>query len=67
MSNFFETPIEFLKGIGPTKADVLKKELGIFTFQDLMFHYPFRYIDRTKYYQIKEVTPELPFIQFVGK
>ena len=54
MSNFFETPIEFLKGIGPTKADVLKKELGIFTFQDLMFHYPFRYIDRTKYYQIKE-------------
>jgi len=67
MSNFFETPIEFLKGIGPAKADVLKKELGIFTFQDLMFHYPFRYIDRTKYYQIKEVTPELPFIQFVGK
>ena len=67
MSNFFETPIEFLKGIGPAKADVLKKELGIFTFQDLMFHYPFRYIDRTKYYQIKEVTLELPFIQFVGK
>ncbi len=66
-ANFFNTPIEFLKGIGPQRADVLKKELSIFTYADLLQHYPFRYIDRTRFYKINEITSELPFIQVIGK
>lgn len=53
-----QTKIEFLKGVGPTKAAMLQKELGIFTFGDLLQHYPFRYIDKTKFHQIKDITPD---------
>ena len=65
--SFFDTPIGYLKGIGPTKADVINKELGIFTFGDFLRHYPFRYIDKTKFYTINEVDVDLPYIQFRGK
>ncbi len=65
--SFFDTPIEYLKGIGPVKAEVINKELGIFTFGDFIKHYPFRYIDKTKFYSISEVNPEMPYIQFKAK
>ncbi|MEH6304547.1 ATP-dependent DNA helicase RecG [Olivibacter sp. CPCC 100613] len=61
------TPIEYLKGVGPQKADVLKKELAVFTFGDLVYYYPFRYIDRTKYYKINELHPDLPSAQILGR
>ena len=61
------TPVEYLKGVGPQRAEVLKKELSIFTFQDLINHYPFRYVDRTKFYKIKELNPDLPLVQFIGR
>lgn len=61
------TPIEYLKGVGPHKADVLKKELGIFTFSDLLSYYPFRYIDRTKYYKINQLQPEMSSAQIIGR
>ncbi|WP_134089694.1 ATP-dependent DNA helicase RecG [Olivibacter sp. XZL3] len=61
------TPIEYLKGVGPQKADVLKKELAIFTFNDLIHYYPFRYIDRTKYYKIAELQPDMPTAQILGR
>lgn len=61
------TPIEYLKGVGPQRADVLKKELSIFTYQDLINHYPFRYVDRTRFYKIKELAPDLPSVQFLGR
>ena len=68
MSNsLLETPIEFLRGVGAPKADILKKELGIFTFGDLLTHYPFRYIDRTKFYTVKEVNDTLQYVQLRGK
>jgi ATP-dependent DNA helicase RecG len=67
MSNFFDTPIEYLKGVGPAKADVLRKELNIHTYGDMLTHYPFRYVDKTRFYKIREVTPELPYIQFKAK
>lgn len=63
MATFFETPIEFLKGVGPQRAVLLNKELNIFTFGDLIQHYPFRYEDRTQFVSIRDVTDELPFIQ----
>lgn len=58
MSNFFDTKIEFLKGIGPQKASLLNTELGIFTFGDLIQHYPFRYEDRSMFYKIQDLNPE---------
>ncbi len=61
------TPIEYLKGVGPQRADVLKKELAIFTYSDLIRHFPFRYIDRTRFYKIAELSDTLTFIQVIGR
>jgi len=67
-SNILETPIEYLKGVGPQRGELLKKELQIFTFQDLLNFYPYKYLDRTRYYKINELTPSLTSeIQIVGK
>lgn len=62
-----DTSIEFLKGVGPTRADALKKDLGLFTYQDLLAHYPFRYIDRTKYFKINQLDLDSQYIQIVGR
>lgn len=67
MAAFFSTSIEFLKGVGPQRAALLNKELSIFTFGDLIQHYPFRYEDRTKFYSIAEVHDEMPYVQVKGK
>ncbi|HZY78609.1 MAG TPA: ATP-dependent DNA helicase RecG [Cyclobacteriaceae bacterium] len=67
MSSFFETPIEFLKGVGPQRSELLKKELSIFTYGDLLQHYPFRHEDRTKFYTIREVNETMPNIQLKGR
>jgi ATP-dependent DNA helicase RecG len=56
-----------LKGVGPLKGDLLKKELGIFTFGDLLEHYPLRHIDKTKINLIKEITPQTEYIQVAGR
>lgn len=63
MPAFFDTPIEYLKGVGPQRSALLNKELKIFTFGDLIQYYPFRYEDRTKFYTIKEIHDELPYVQ----
>ena len=66
MSHILSTPIEYLKGIGPQKGDLLKKEANIFTFGDLLEYYPFRHIDRTKVNLVSEITPETEFVQIAG-
>ena len=66
-SSILSSPIEYLKGVGPLKADLLKKELGIFTFEDLLNHYPLRYIDRTKIEKIGSITPQTDYAQVIGK
>ena len=66
-SNILSNPIEYLKGVGPQRADLLKKELGIFTFKDLLEHFPYRHIDKTKVNLIKEITQQTDFIQIAGK
>jgi ATP-dependent DNA helicase RecG len=63
MAGFFDTPIEYLKGVGPQRAALLNKELNIFTFGDLIQHYPFRHEDRTKFYSIRELNDEMPNVQ----
>lgn len=67
MSGFFDTAIEFLKGVGPQRAALLNKELNIHTYGDLIQHYPFRYEDRTRFYSIDEITSEMPYVQLKGK
>jgi ATP-dependent DNA helicase RecG len=67
MAGFFETPIEYLKGVGPMRASLLNKELNIFSYGDLIQYYPFRYEDRTKIYLVKEISEELPLVQLKGK
>lgn len=64
MTNYIlDTPIEFLKGVGPQRAELLKKELKIFFFGDLLQHYPFRYVDRTEVALIKEINSDDRYYQ----
>jgi len=67
MPNFIDTPIEYLKGVGPQKAEVLKLEAGIHTFGDLLDWIPFRYIDRSVFNSIQEINHEMPFAQLLGE
>lgn len=61
-----DTDITFLQGVGPKRAELFNKELGIFTFRDLLYYFPYKYIDRTKFYKIEELDPDLPYIQVKG-
>ena len=63
----FDTSIEFLKGVGPQKSELLKKELKIFNFRDLLHTYPFRYEDRTQFYKIRELNGDMPYVQIIGQ
>jgi ATP-dependent DNA helicase RecG len=65
--DILETSIEYLKGVGPARAAVLKKELGIFTFNNLLHHFPFRYVDRSKFYKISEINSDALYVQLKGK
>ena len=49
-----ESPIEYLKGVGPAKGELLRKELGVYTFGDLLVNYPFRYVDKTKFHKVRD-------------
>jgi ATP-dependent DNA helicase RecG len=65
--NPFQTPIEYLKGVGLSRAEILKKELQIATFEDLLRDYPYKYIDRTRFYKIRDIEPELPHVQVIAR
>ena len=65
--HILSTSIDYLKGVGPSRADLLRKELKIFTYEDLLLHYPFRYIDKTRVYNISELKSVTDFIQLRGK
>ncbi|MEI6048503.1 MAG: ATP-dependent DNA helicase RecG [Bacteroidota bacterium] len=64
--DFLDTNITYLPGVGPKRAELLNKELNIFTFRDLLHYYPYKYIDRTRFYKISELDPDLPFVQIKG-
>ena len=65
-ASLLSNPIEYLKGVGPLRADLLKKELSLFTFNDLLHHFPHRHIDKTKVGTIASITPDMDFIQIKG-
>ena len=67
MATNLSTDVMYLAGVGPKRADLLKAELGIHTLADLLYYFPFRYVDRSKFYKISEITNDLPYIQVVGK
>jgi ATP-dependent DNA helicase RecG len=67
VSNILSTSIEYLKGVGPKRADVLKQEARIYTYWDLLNYFPFRYIDRSQFLSISEVREELGMVQIKGK
>ena len=51
-ANFLTTPIEYLRGVGPQRADILKKEIKLFTYGDLLYYFPYKYIDKSKFYKV---------------
>ncbi|MCK0159691.1 ATP-dependent DNA helicase RecG [Allomuricauda sp. F6463D] len=65
--NFLQTPVAYLKGVGPNRADALKSELGIETFKDLLHLFPNRYLDKTSYYKINQLQPSGADVQVIGK
>ncbi|MEQ1585452.1 MAG: ATP-dependent DNA helicase RecG [Cyclobacteriaceae bacterium] len=67
MANFFDSSLEFLKGVGPQRAALLQKELKLFTFGDLIQYFPFRHEDRIRFYKVIEVNDLMPHVQLKGK
>jgi len=65
MDNTF--PLAYLKGLGPAKAALLQKELGLSNFNDILTYYPYRYLDRTTWHKIGEIEPDMPFVQIKAK
>jgi len=65
--NLLETPIEYLKGVGPKKGEIFKKEFQIFTFHDLLHYYPYRHVDKSQIHPIASLEAEGAFMQFKGR
>lgn len=65
--DFLAQSVEYAKGVGPVKGEVLKKELMIFTFEDVLTYFPYRYVDRSRFHTIGQITEEGVFVQLVGK
>ncbi len=65
-TSLIDYPIEFLKGIGPQRAEALQKELSIYTYQQFLTHYPFRYVDKTQFQSVREVTEDSAYYQLRG-
>ena len=66
-NGLLNTSIDYLKGVGPNRAKLLKKELKIYTFQDLLSFFPYRYIDKTKYHKIEEINNIKSEIKIIAK
>ncbi|WP_405198114.1 ATP-dependent DNA helicase RecG [Christiangramia sp. LLG6405-1] len=67
IQNLLQTPIEYLKGVGPNRADLFKKELNISTYRDLINFFPNRYIDKTGFYKVAQLQQNSSEVQIVGK
>ncbi|NOY37691.1 MAG: ATP-dependent DNA helicase RecG [Chlorobi bacterium] len=67
MADILQQEIKYLPGVGPKRAELLNRELGISTFYDLLHYFPYKYIDRTKFYKINELRGDMPYVQLLGK
>ena len=59
--------IKYLQGVGPARADLLNKELGIRTVGDLLTYYPYKYVDKTHIYKIRDIDASMPYVQVMGQ
>jgi ATP-dependent DNA helicase RecG len=66
-TSILDSPIEYLKGVGPLRGDMLRKELDIHTFKDLLEHFPYRHVDKTKINKVKDITLQTDYIQIAGR
>jgi len=66
LQEFLDTDIKYLSGVGPKRAELLNKELNIYTFRDLLYTFPYKYIDKTKFYKISALDTDLPYVQIKG-
>lgn len=57
----------YLPGVGPKKAEILRKEAGISSYEDLLFYFPYKYIDRSRFYKVADITGNMPYIQLKGR
>jgi ATP-dependent DNA helicase RecG len=57
----------YLQGVGQKKAEILKKEANIVSFEDLLYYFPYKYIDRSRFYKVSEINEEMPYIQIIGQ
>lgn len=67
MNRLRNLDIKYLKGIGPKRAELLGKQLGIKSYRDLLYHFPTRYLDRSSIYRVKDLSGEMPMIQLKGR
>ena len=67
MEDLKQQAITYIPGIGPSRAKTLEAELGIKTWHDLLYTFPYKHIDRSRLYKIKELTTEMPFVQVLGQ
>ena len=65
--DFLNTSITYLKGVGPKRAELLNKELNIYTYNDLLNYFPFRYVDKSKFHKVNEIRNDLTYVQLKGK
>lgn len=66
MAHILDTPLTYLPGVGPRRADILARELDLRTYADLLHYFPYKYIDRSRMYTIREVRHDMPYIQLQG-
>ena len=64
---YLDTQIEFANGVGPSRAKAFKSEIGVYTFEDLLYYFPFRYVDKSKFHRISEVVSDAVHVQLRGK
>lgn len=67
MLDLDQRSITYLPGVGPKKAEVLRKEIGVSSYEDLLFYFPYKYIDRSRFYSVAEITGNMPYIQLKGR
>ena len=67
MNNYLQQEIKFLPGVGPKRAAILQSELDIYTFSDLLYYYPFKHVDRSRFYTVRELEESSPWVQLRGR
>ena len=67
MYDVLSQDVKYLKGIGPVKSDVLRTEMNISSLRDMLYFFPYKYVDRSRIYKIGEMAGEMPYVQLRGR